>query len=158
MKTPSIQRPARRDIVAAMLFAAFSAATTAEELKVQLSGAAEVPPVGTMASGSGSITINPDMTVSGGVTTSGVVATMAHIHQAKAGANGPVILPFARSGDNAWQVPAGARLTEAQYQAFKAGELYVNVHSAEHKAGEIRGQLLPAMMPAATAAPKSMGY
>ena len=31
----------------------------------------------------------------------------------------------------------------AQMQAFKAGNLYVNVHSAEHKGGEIRAQLTP---------------
>lgn len=158
MKTHSIQRPALRGIAAAMMLAAVSGLAAAEELKVQLSGAAEVPPVSTMASGGGTITINPDMTVSGGITTSGVAATMAHIHQAKAGANGPVIVPFVKSGDDAWKVQDGARLTEAQYQAFKAGELYVNVHSAEHKAGEIRGQLVPAMKPAASAAPMSSGY
>ena len=33
--------------------------------------------------------------------------------------------------------------------ACKAGELYVNVHSADHKPGEICGQLMP------PAAPKS---
>ena len=34
-------------------------------------------------------------------------------------------------------------LTDAQYEAFKAGNLYVNVHSAANKGGEIRGQLKP---------------
>jgi hypothetical protein len=32
-------------------------------------------------------------------------------------------------------------LTDAQYDAYKAGGLYINVHSSEHKSGEIRGQL-----------------
>jgi len=40
-------------------------------------------------------------------------------------------------------VPEGTKLSEPQYQAYKAGELYVNVHSAENKGGEIRGQLTP---------------
>jgi len=68
---------------------------------------------------------------------------MAHIHLAPAGKNGPVIVPLTKSGDNMWSVPAGAKLTDDQYKAYKAGDLYVNVHSAENKGGEIRGQLKP---------------
>jgi hypothetical protein len=34
-------------------------------------------------------------------------------------------------------------LTDAQYKSYKAGELYVNVHSDAYKGGEIRGQLMP---------------
>ena len=134
-----------RGILAAMTLSlsTFSISATAEELLFKLSGDAEVPPVATMASGTGAMTINQDMTVSGKVTTSGVAATMAHIHVGKAGANGPVVVTLAKSGDNVWLVPDGTRLSEASYQSYKAGELYVNVHSAEHKAGEIRGQLNP---------------
>jgi hypothetical protein len=36
----------------------------------------------------------------------------------------------------------GARCSE-QFAAFKAGNLYINVHSPEHKPGEIRGQIKP---------------
>jgi hypothetical protein len=77
------------------------------------------------------------------VMTSGVAATMAHIHVGKAGTNGPVAVTLNKSGDNVWKVPDGTKLSEAQYQAYKAGELYVNVHSPENKGGEIRGQLNP---------------
>lgn len=122
---------------------AFAPAAFGDEIKVTLSGDHEVPPVKTAASGSGSITINADMSVSGGITTTGVAGTMAHIHQGAAGANGPVIIPFAKNGDNGWMVPGGTKMTEAQYQAYKAGQLYINVHSAENKGGEIRGQLKP---------------
>lgn len=128
---------------AAIALAAFPAAAWADTVKITLSGDAEVPPVATMASGSGSITIDPDMSVSGSITTSGLDATMAHIHVGATGKNGPVAVTLAKSGASGWMVPAGAKLTGAQYQAFKAGELYVNVHTAANKGGEIRGQLTP---------------
>lgn len=141
---PTIRRFVPGIVAAATLaLSAFSISATADELLFKLSGDAEVPPVATTASGTGTIIINPDMTVSGKVTTSGVAATMAHIHVGKAGANGAVVVTLAKSGDNVWLVPDGTRLSEAAYQSYKAGELYVNVHSAEHKAGEIRGQLNP---------------
>jgi len=35
----------------------------------------------------------------------------------------------------------GDRLTDTQYEAFKAGRLYVNFHSAQHKGGEIGAQI-----------------
>ena len=111
---------------------------------VTLSGAQEVPPVSTSASGSGTITVNDDKSVSGSVKTSGVTGLAAHIHIAPAGRNGPVIVPLTKGSDGStWSVPAGARLTDAQYDAYKAGNLYVNVHSAAYKGGEIRGQLKP---------------
>jgi len=128
---------------ASLALAGFSTIAMADDLKFKLSGGAEVPPVTTNASGDAEIMINKDMTVSGKVVTSGVVGTMAHIHLGKAGANGPVIVPLAKSGDNAWMVPTGSKLTEEQFNAYKAGDLYVNVHSAENKGGEIRGQLVP---------------
>lgn len=123
--------------------AAYSGMAFGDQVKVTLGGDEEVPAVKTSASGGGTITINADMTVSGSVTTTGVAGTAAHIHNGAAGKNGPVIVPLTKSGDNAWSVPAGAKLTGDQYQAYKAGDLYVNVHSAENKGGEIRGQLKP---------------
>jgi hypothetical protein len=128
---------------AAISFAACSGIALADEVKVTLSGDQEVPAVKTAATGAGTITINADKSVSGSVTTTGVAGTMAHIHHAAAGKNGPVIVPLTKSGDNGWAVAAGAKLTDPQYEAYKAGELYVNVHSADNKGGEIRGQLKP---------------
>lgn len=83
------------------------------------------------------------MSVSGRVTTEGIEATAAHIHVGAAGKNGPVIVPLVKSSGNVWSVPAGAKLTDAQYASYKAGDLYINVHSAKYKGGEIRGQLKP---------------
>jgi hypothetical protein len=108
---------------------------------VTLTGANEVPAVDTKATGTATITVKPDRTVTARVTVSGMTPTAAHIHEAAAGANGPVIVPFTKSGDNAFAAPDGAKMTEAQYEAFKAGRTYVNVHSDANKAGEIRAQL-----------------
>jgi len=99
--------------------------------------------VQTQASGNGTITVKDDMSVSGSVTTTGIKATAAHIHEAAAGKNGPVVVPLEQKSDNEFAVPAGAKLSDAQYKALKAGNLYVNVHSDAHKGGEIRAQLKP---------------
>jgi len=108
---------------------------------VTLSGGNEVPAVTTSASGSGSVTVNADRSVSANITVKGMTATAAHIHEGAAGSNGPVIVPFVKQGDNYFVAPAGARMTEAQYEAYKAGRTYVNVHSAAHPPGEVRAQL-----------------
>ena len=127
----------------AMSVLTMSLAARAEDVKVTLSGDQEVPAVTTTAKGEGTITIAKDKTVTGTVTTAGVEGIAAHIHLAEPGKNGPPIITLSKSRDNTWTTPAGARLTEEQYQSFKAGHLYVNVHSAKHKGGEIRGQLEP---------------
>jgi len=115
----------------------------AEDVKVSLSGSEEVPAVSTSASGSGTFNIGEDHSVSGSITTTGITGTAAHIHMAALGQNGGVIVPLVKKGDNEWTVSPGAKLTDQQYQAFKDGNLYVNVHSAAHPSGEIRAQLKP---------------
>jgi hypothetical protein len=133
--------PRIRTLAAALVLGALSFGTAcAADIKVTLSGANEVPPVMTSASGGGMITVGDDGSVSGSVTTTGVAGTAAHIHEAPAGKNGPVIVPLTKEGDT-YKVPAGAKFTEAQMASFKAGNLYVNVHSAANPGGEIRGQL-----------------
>jgi hypothetical protein len=107
-----------------------------------LSGSHEVPPVATFASATGNFKVGDDKSVSGSITTLGIVPTAAHIHMAAAGSNGPVIIPLTKY-ENSFSVPAGTTLNDEQYAAYKAGKLYVNVHSADNKAGEIRAQLVP---------------
>ena len=124
-------------------FAVGSGPAMAGPVHVTLNGSQEVPPVQTSATGAGTITVNDDKPVSGSVTTKGVKGTMAHIHEAAPGQNGGVAIPLTKKGDNEWAVPDGAKLNDEQYKAFKAGNLYVNVHSDANKGGEIRGQLKP---------------
>ena len=122
---------------------ALAGSAVAGDSKVTLSGSEEVPAVSTSASGTGTITVKDDKTVTGSVTTKGVVGTAAHIHIAPAGKSGPPVITLTKKSDNEWSVPEGSKLTDEQYAAYKAGELYVNVHSAANKAGELRGQLKP---------------
>jgi hypothetical protein len=126
----------------ALSLAAIGAAS-AKDIAVSLTGDQEVPAVTSTAKGMGKISIGDDKTVSGSVTTTGVAGTAAHIHEAAPGKNGPPIITLEKKGDSEWMVPAGSKLTDAQYESFKAGNLYVNVHSAEHKGGEIRTQIKP---------------
>lgn len=109
---------------------------------VKLSGAQEVPPVNVPGTGSGSFRLAEDGTVTGSVTTKDVAGTAAHIHLGAKGKNGSVIVPLDKQGDT-YSVPGGRKLTASQIKAWKEGELYVNVHTARHKGGEIRAQIEP---------------
>jgi hypothetical protein len=132
-----------RAAFATLLAASFSLASAKDE-KITLTGAQEVPAVTTDAKGEGMIKIGMDKSVSGKVTTTGIEGTMGHIHQGAApGQNGPPIITLEKAADGSWTVPAGSKLTDEQYDAFKAGKLYVNIHSAAHKGGEIRAPLKP---------------
>jgi hypothetical protein len=130
-------------VAAGALLVAAAGMAGAKDVAVSLTGDQEVPAVTTAAKGTGKITIADDGSVSGSIKTTGIVGTAAHIHEAPAGQNGKPVVTLEKKGDNEWVVPAGSKLTDAQLASFKAGNLYVNVHSAEHKPGEIRTQLKP---------------
>jgi len=127
----------------ALALAFGTGAAMAKDVSVSLSGAQETPPVTTMASGSGTISVNDDKSVSGSVKTTGIDGSAAHIHLGAVGKAGPPIITLTKGADGSWSVPAGSKLDDKQFASFKAGDLYVNVHSAAHKDGEIRGQLKP---------------
>jgi hypothetical protein len=128
---------------AAVLLFAGCASMGGGSLSVPLSGSQEVPPVNTAGSGTATITVADDKSVTAKITTRGVAGTAAHIHEGAAGANGPVVVPLDKTGDNEWSSKPGAKLTDAQFQAYKAGRLYFNVHTPQNKGGEIRGQIRP---------------
>lgn len=127
---------------AALMLLAASVLHAGESISITLDGSAEVPPVITAATGSGEITVLPDRTVNGRIKVSGMVPTMAHIHEGAIDRNGPAIITLVPTGEDGFAVPPDARLSESEYASFIAGKLYVNVHSAKHPSGEIRAQLL----------------
>ena len=129
--------------VMAIWLASQAMAASSQELKIVLSGSQEIPPVTTAASGTATITVNADKALAGNATIAGMTVTVAHIHEGAAGTNGPIIIPLVKTADNVWSLPPGARLSDAQYQSYKSGNLYFNIHSEAHRSGEIRGQIRP---------------
>ncbi len=109
--------------------------------QLRLDGSQEVPPVATSAYGTAVVDVTPDRYVSVTLSVLGMTPTAAHIHEGAKGANGPVIVPLTKISDNAFVAANGARMTEAQYAAYKAGNTYLNVHTAKNPGGEIRAQL-----------------
>ena len=115
---------------------------------VDLTGAAQVPPVQTSGSGKADLTYDASTkTVTWSITFQGLSgeATMAHFHgPAAAGANGPVTVWLSKKGEQmSSPIKGEATLTPAQASEFSAGQWYINVHTKDHPAGEIRGQVTP---------------
>jgi hypothetical protein len=70
---------------------------------------------------------------------------MAHFHgPAGKGENAGVQVWLTKQGSPAESPITGqATLTPEQAKDFSAGKWYVNLHTKEHPAGEIRGQVVP---------------
>lgn len=115
-------------------------------IDVVTSPAETFPKPASTASGTGQLTFDLlTGAVTGGVTVSGIAATLAHIHSGIAGTTGPVVVDFVQSSSdpNRWDAVTGAQLSAEQIEDLLAGRLYVNVHSAAYPGGEIRGQIKP---------------
>ena len=110
--------------------------------KADLKAASEVPPNSSKGAGAAAVTYDTaSKTLRWTVTFSGLTgtATAAHFHgPAEAGKNaGPVVTLTGSASPMA----GSATLTDAQAADLMAGKWYINVHTAEHKDGEIRGQV-----------------
>lgn len=115
---------------------------------VQLSGTQQVPPVQTGGGGTANLTYDPaTRVVTWSITYNGLSSpvTMAHFHgPAGASQNAPVLIWLTKQGSPVESPIKGeATLTPEQAQQFTAGEMYINVHTRDHPAGEIRGQVTP---------------
>jgi Fe2+ transport system protein FeoA len=114
-----------------------------------LSGVQEVPSVMTMGAGDVRAELTGDnLAISGNYDNLSSKITMAHIHIGKAGENGPVLFGLNlslnedstsgsfESADNLFT------LTEGQIDTLKMGGYYVNIHTENFPAGELRGQVM----------------
>lgn len=128
-----------------------------------LNGLQEVPANASPATGAATLSIDLatraftiDLSFSG--LSSGM--TIAHIHRAPAGSNGPIVLWLdgMNTPGTTPSIPMGATsfsgtLTgiwpEARLAELLAGNTYFNIHTSQFGGGEIRGQIVPT--PAATA-------
>lgn len=133
-------------------FLALAPASYAETVtfKANLSAADEVPP--NPSTGTGSVTATYDTatkTLSWDGTFSGLTGPVAaaHIHgPAPAGKNAGVVFWISdhNTKDHPFTSPfkGSATLDDKQADDLMAGQYYVNLHTAAHPGGEVRGQLV----------------
>ena len=118
-----------------------------ETFQVQLTGAQQVPAVQTDGMATADLTFDPSTReLSWSVTYTGLssAVTMAHFHVGAEGKNGKPVLWLTKQGSPVSSPITGqAKLTPAQARQFEAGDWYINVHTTDHKGGEVRGQVVP---------------
>lgn len=139
------------------------AGASSRNFTAHLTGAEEVPPVETAATGQTVFQLSRDGTeISYRLIAANIEnVTQAHIHLGPAGVNGPVVVWLYPEGPPAQLIPgrfdgvlATGTFTEANLvgplagesledllDAMRAGSTYVNVHTSQFPGGEIRGQI-----------------
>ena len=144
----SLRLRPRAAAIASLVLAAGCAQTRGEPPEIfeaQLTGAQEVPVVASAGSGQAEVEFVPSTAmVRWRVSHAGLSGpvTGGHIHgPAGPGQNGPIVIPFGSLGAN--PIRGEARITPEQLGQLNSGQWYVNLHTARHPGGEIRGQLRP---------------
>jgi hypothetical protein len=132
------------------LAAAGSAYASLIHIPVSLDGTQEVPPTGSPGTGFANLdlddvaeTLNVDLSYSGLT----APATNAHIHCcAPPGVIGPVVIPFIPAGfitgSTSGTFSHLFALAPGQVAQIESGLSYINIHTADFPAGEIRGQIV----------------
>ncbi len=112
---------------------------------VLLNGAAEIPVVTTPATALGTISIESNL-FTYHISFSGLsaAATAAHVHGPASATNSAgVLFPLTGASGTDGTLFGTHTLTPAELQAITNGLAYVNIHTAPHPGGEIRGQIVP---------------
>jgi hypothetical protein len=140
-------RTASSILAASALALVLSAAPALAEVinfSVELSGAAEVPPNDSPATGMLEASLDTDSKVlKYTITYEGLTgpATAAHFHgPADATANAPPVVPIPEDM-LASPIEGEATLTDDQIAEVQNHMWYINIHTAQYPDGEIRGQL-----------------
>ena len=143
--------------IGGLLSAGAVSAAGSNVLTAKLSGSHEVPAVASGGWGSARVVIQGDGSsifyqVAYGGLSGALVA--AHIHLGAIGANGPVALPLAIGPGSFSGTLTAANFTGANgltfaaaVDAIRTGGGYINLHTAAHPAGEIRGQVYDGSLP-----------
>lgn len=115
---------------------------------IALSGANEVPPSGSLAVGTAQLRLMTDKTLHYKITVTGLntlvdgTLTLAHVHRAAVGVNGPTFIDLVVPADaTAFGQSKSVVLTDPQIASLKNDQIYVNVHSTTKPGGLIRGQI-----------------
>jgi hypothetical protein len=135
---------------AVLLWAVATGVAFADQIayEANLRPSSEVPP--TTSHGSGDVKVTLDMStkvLKYNISFQGLTgpATVAHFHgPAPVGQNASVQVPVNVPKASQGSVHGQAILTDEQISELQTGKWYFNVHTAENKGGEIRGQLMPA--------------
>ncbi|MGH6986133.1 MAG: CHRD domain-containing protein [Caulobacteraceae bacterium] len=121
-----------------------SAAAATLHFHANLTAAQETPPTTSAGTGTATVDLNTaDRMLSWKVTYQGLSGppTAAHFHgPAKPGKAAGVQVPL--TGPLASPISGSAKITASQERQLRAGDWYVNVHTAQNPGGEIRGQVL----------------
>jgi hypothetical protein len=130
-------------LVAVLALTTTAAAVGGAKRSTSMSGAEEVPPADPDGTGFAFITLNAGQaSVCWELTVSNIApATAAHIHEAPAGVNGPVVVGLSppTTGNSSGCTTADQALIEDIIE--NPDQYYVNVHNAEFPGGAVRGQL-----------------
>ena len=119
---------------------------TVDNFYFPASAAQEVPPTDSTATGDCTADLSANATTLRVDCTHNVSPiTMTHLHSAPPGVDGPIVFNFTNTSTFGADVPLTPRLVAD----FAAGFLYVNIHSPDFEMGEIRGQLIAGVAPAA---------
>ncbi|HEX2079160.1 MAG TPA: CHRD domain-containing protein [Longimicrobium sp.] len=129
-----------------------------EQYEATLTGAAEVPPVTTNATGSAFFTVDGDELDFNVGAQNITGATMAHIHKGAPGEVGPAVVFLFAAAPPGLSIVAGS-LNSGEIEAtdmiagtgvsydslislIRNGNAYVNIHTVANPQGEVRGQIV----------------
>jgi len=117
--------------------------------RASLTGASEVPPTGSNATGTAEFSVMQDGSIRWSLHTTGLANVVAsHIHSGPVGQNAPVAFGLFSGGPTGDLALSGVITdTNTVHQLidlFDIHSAYVNVHTTGFQAGEIRGQILQA--------------